>query len=314
MESCTVIRIITEEDVRSTLTMAIAVERVEAVLLAMGEGRAINYDRTRIGVSTGTLHWLAAAWEDDGVMGIKVYTTVTGRPQSNVLLYSTSTGRLLAMFSSWHMSGMRTAAATAVATRYLAVKEASTLALIGTGHMARLQAQAIQIVRPLSMVKVWGRSPTRTGEFVKYLRGELDIEIRACASLSEAVEGAEIVTTATSATVPFYGVDLLEPGVHINAIGSNDPSKREIEEHAVAACDLVVVDSISQGRGGEAGDILPAVDGGLLAWSDVLELGDVIARKIGRSNDQMTTLFKSQGIAVEDIAVGMCVYRMLMSD
>ena len=189
------------------------------------------------------------------------------------------------------------------------VCDARIAAIIGTGGQAKTQLEAIATVRKLDSVNVFGRDPRKREAFCKEMSARVGIPVRAAASASEAVRGAHVVCTATTAVQPVVNGADLTSGVHINAIGANHAHKRELDDEAVASADVIVVDSIEQSRQ-EAGDLIIAFHGDESCWTGVKRLPDVVAGKTsGRTSDTEVTLFKSNGIASWDLAVAIKVYK-----
>lgn len=298
-----------EADVRSILTMADAVASVEAATRAHGLAEARNLPRERVKLPRGTLHILAGADSSLGVVGLKAYTSFRDGNRFLILLYSAENGRLLALLESDYLGMLRTGAASGVATKYLARQNADTLALFGSGWQARGQLLGIAAVRPLRQVRVYSRDPERRAAFVAEMAGQVAAELVACDSPTSALEGASIVATATTAREPVFPGDAVEAGVHVNAAGSNALIRREIDERLVRRADLVVVDSRSQARE-ECGDLLVPAERGWLDWELLPELREIVAgRAPGRQRDEEITLFESQGLGLQDVAVAAHVYQ-----
>jgi ornithine cyclodeaminase/alanine dehydrogenase-like protein (mu-crystallin family) len=240
---------------------------------------------------------------------MKQYTYVRGKLRFLVPLYEMAGGELVALIEADYMGQLRTGAASGVATKYLARRDARVAAIIGTGGQAKTQLEAVATVRRLESVNVFGRDPQKREAFCKEMSARVGIPVRASASASEAVRGAQIVCTATTASQPVVNGADLSSGVHINAIGANHAHKRELDDEAVASADVIVVDSIEQSRQ-EAGDLIIAFHGDESCWTGVKRLSDVVAGKTGgRTSDTEVTLFKSNGIASWDLAVAMKVYK-----
>jgi len=192
----------------------------------------------------------------------------------------------------------------------MAREEARTAGIVGTGLQARTQLEAIALVRKLESVRAFGRDPKRREQFAKEMTARLQIPVTAVSSAEEAVRGADIVITSTTSSNPVVEGRWLEDGMHINAIGANFPQKRELDDEAVRRAGIVAVDSREQSRQ-EAGDLIHAFGGDEAQWSRVQELAGIVAGKTpGRTTSTQTTLFKSNGVAIEDIAVGGRVYEL----
>jgi len=297
---------LTEDDVARLLPMEACIEAVEAVFRQWGEGRADNRPRARAVVRGAMLHALAAGSEVWGRLAAKIYATSRGGAQFVVLLFDATDSSLLAMIEGDRLGQTRTGAASGVASRWLARKEARSLAIIGTGWQARGQAKAVAIVRRLEEIRAFGRDRDRLREFCRDTEAACGVKTVPCESAEEAVRGADIVVTATSSAKPVLEGAWLRPGMHLNAVGSNRADRRELDEEAVGRAGLIVVDSIDQARL-EAGDLL-AVGGGA-PIERAAELKDVVVgAKPGRRDDHEITLFKSIGVGLEDLAAASLVY------
>ncbi len=304
---------ISEAEVRATLTMAMAMEAVEEVSRKQSTGEVVVHPRRRFELpGGGFFHYMAAADYSGGHIAMKQYTYSRGKVRFLVPLYAMATGDLLAMIEADYMGQLRTGAATGIATKYLSRANARVAAVIGTGGQARTQIAAIAATRKLETVRAYGRDPARREKFAKEMSERLSIPVVAVDSAVAAVRGADIVTTATTASVPVvHGGDLAQ-GVHINAIGANHANKRELDEDAVASADVIVVDSLEQSRQ-EAGDLILAFRGDEACWTGVKRLSEIVGGKIaGRSSDTEVTLFKSNGIASWDLAVAVKMYAMAL--
>jgi ornithine cyclodeaminase len=229
--------------------------------------------------------------------------------QGCVLLFSGETGALMAVMSASEITGIRTAAMTGLATRLLARPKASRLALIGSGHQAHWQLQAVAAVRPLASVKVAARSLASARAFVEAERANHDFAMEAVASAEDAVRGADIVITVTNAREPVLRREWIAPGTHVNAVGSSTPSHCEIEPALMGEAALFV--DRRESTLNESGDYLNALHAGLVTPASLLaEIGElVVGRHAGRSSAQEITLFKSLGMALEDVAMARVLYQ-----
>ena len=293
---------ITEEDVRKLLPMREAVRLVREAFVGLADGSAINQPRRRLVTPEGAvLHQLAGAFGK--YFGAKIYSThVKHGAWFTVLLYDAATARPLAAIEANHLGQIRTGAASGVATDLLARQDAAVLGVIGTGFQAETQIEAIRVVRDIREVRVWSRSTERREAFAR------KVNARATGTAEEAIRGADIVVTATFAKDPVLEAAWVAPGAHVNAIGSNNPLRREIPADLVERAALIAVDAIDQARI-ESGDLL-------LAWttpeqwadSRLVELSAVAAARRSRESNQDVTIFKSNGLGVQDIAVAGYVF------
>jgi len=302
---------INEAEVRAVLTMPQALEAVEDISRKQSTGEVVVHPRRRFELpGGGFFHYMAAADYSAGFVAMKQYTYVRGKLQFLVPLYEMATGDLLAQIEADYMGQLRTGAASGVATKYLARKDSRIAAIVGTGGQARTQLEAVALVRKLKSARAYGRDSAKREKFCAEMSERIGIPVHPCSSSAEAVRGADIISTATTASQPVVRGADLSPGVHINAIGANHAHKRELDDEAVASADVIVVDSVEQSRQ-EAGDLIIAFHGDEICWTGVKKLSEIVAGKAsGRTSDSEVTLFKSNGIASWDLAVAMRVYAM----
>jgi alanine dehydrogenase len=300
--------LLTEDDVRRLLTMDAALEAVEAGFRKLGLDEAENVPRTRCRTDHVMLHVLSAAAKGIGYLGTKSYTTTRQGARFHVTLYDGRTGELLAMMHADYLGQVRTGAASGVATKYLARPEAATVGLFGTGKQARTQLLAVCKVRPVKRVQVFSRSEERRRRFAAEMSEACGAEVVPVDRPESAARDQDIVITATTSTEPVLRGDWLADGTHLNVIGSNYLGKAEVDTAALRRANLIVVDSKDQARR-EAGDLMPALEEGVIHGTDIVELGTVVlGQSRGRRTPQDVTLFKSLGIGLEDVVVAARVY------
>jgi alanine dehydrogenase len=302
---------ISEAEVRSLLTMPLAIEAIEEISRKQSRGEVVVHPRRRFELpGGGFFHYMAAADFAAGFVAMKQYTYVKGKIRFLVPLYEMKSGDLVAQIEADYMGQLRTGAASGVATKYLSRQNSKVAAIVGAGGQARTQLEAIVNVRKLELARVYSRDAAKREKFAVEMSERLGIRVEAVASSSEAVRGADILCTATTTASPVVSGGDLAPAVHINAIGANHSHKRELDDDAVKSADVIVVDSIEQSRQ-EAGDLIIAFGGDEICWTGVKKLSDVVAGKTsGRTSDAEVTLFKSNGIASWDLAVAMKVYAL----
>jgi alanine dehydrogenase len=306
--------LLTEADVRSLLTMAIALEVVEDSLRQQGNGELILNPRRRIKMpDNALLHYMAAADPIHGYIGMKIYTVARGTARFVIPLFRSTTGEMAALIEADALGQLRTGAASGVATKYLANVNASSACIIGTGYQARTQLEAVAAVRSLKRVRAFGRDPERRAKFCREMSETIGVTVEPATSGEEAVKGAEIIITATSATKVVLEGAWLAPGMHMNAMGANWPQKRELDAAAVGRADKIVVDSVEQSKM-EAGDLVQAFGEDSSRWDAVQELSEIVAGKErGRTSADQITLFNSTGIATWDLAAAVRVYEMAVT-
>jgi ornithine cyclodeaminase/alanine dehydrogenase-like protein (mu-crystallin family) len=299
---------LTEDDVRQVLTMEMALDAVETGLKKVALDEAVNVPRARCQTDHSMLHTMSAAGKTLGIIGFKAYITNRRGSHFHVHLFDGRTGEHLAWMQADVLGQFRTGAASGVATKYLARADAARVGLFGSGKQARTQLLALCKVRSIKSARVWSPSEERRTRFAAEMTRECQVEVVPASGPEEAVQRQDIVVTATTAREPVFSGDWLAEGTHLNVIGSNFLGKSEIDMRTIRRANKIVVDSKDQARI-EAGDLLPAVEEGSLHWANVPELGQIVTGRFpARENEKEITLFKSLGLAIEDIATAGKVY------
>jgi len=229
--------------------------------------------------------------------------------QGGVLLFSGHTGELLALVNASAITAIRTAAVSAVATRALARKDASELTIIGAGVQARSHLEAMACVRPIKKARIVAQRLEKARAFVTEFQPKFAFPLEPMQTAEEATCGADLIVTATTAREPVIKREWISPGVHINAIGTFSPKARELDTATMRAATLFV--DRRESALNEAGDyILAATEGAIGADHIHAELGEVlISSRPGRTSDDEITVFKSVGLAIEDLAAAAHVYQ-----
>lgn len=302
-----------EADVRALLTMPIALETVEAAFRRLADGTANVHPRRRLHLEGFSyLHYMAAADGAGGYEGLKIYTSSREGLRFMIPLFGAKTGELLAILEGDYLGQMRTGAATGLATKLLAREDASVVGIIGTGLQASTQLEAVTTVRRVNRVRAFGRNVERREKFAREMTARLQLPVEATASAEEVVREAEILITATTAVDPVFDGRWVRSGAHINAVGANFPQKRELDGETVRRASAVFVDSCEQAKM-EAGDLIQSFEKTPERWKDVKELAQLVAgRVVGRASRDQITLFKSSGIAIEDIVTAGRVYELAL--
>ncbi len=289
-------RFFNEDDVRRLLGMDEAIRLMRDVFEALRRGEAQSQPRRRMYLPSGaTLHSMAGAW--GGYFGTKVYSTHPAHgAHFHFILYKAGTGEPLAIFDANHLGQLRTGAASGYAADLLSPAGAKTLAILGSGFQAETQFDAITRVRSFESVRVWSRSRDKREAFARSHSGVVAAE-----SPEEAVADADVIVTATSSKDSIISAEAVRPGVLIIAMGSNYPNRRELPADLVNGAGYLVVDSIEQARI-ESGDLLLALDEA--GWARVVELKDATRPAPGA-----TTIFKSNGLGVQDVAAAAHIFK-----
>jgi ornithine cyclodeaminase/alanine dehydrogenase len=254
------------------------------------------------------LHVLPAGSTALGYMGLKAYTTGPSGARFYFLMFDAVSGELVSMMEADRLGQIRTGAASGVATRYMAREDASSVGIYGTGWQARSQLEAIAVVRPVDAVLAYGRNVERREKFCAEMSETLGAPVTPC-ERPEAAAEADILVTVTNSREPVLKGEWLRPGQHINAAGSNNLRRLEIDSEAVTRASFIAADSVEQAKL-ECGDLAAVVDTGGITWDDVHELADVVCGDTEpRQNEDDITLFESQGLAIEDVAAAKHVYE-----
>ena len=294
---------LSEADVKQLLTMDLALEAVEAAHRAHGIGRAVDIPRQRTRVPTASLHILQGALLDEGVMGYKAYTVSKAGARFLVHLFDSASGHLLGVIEADYLGMMRTGATGGLAAKLLAREDAAMVGIFGSGWQAQSQIEALCRVRPIKRVKVYSRDSERRRVAAADFSRRFDIEAIAAESPEQAARACDIVVTITTSATPVFDGAWLAEGCHVSAAGSNALIRREIDEKTIARADLVCVDSRATALA-ECGDLLPPLEKGRLHAGQLVELGEIVAGvRPGRLSAQQVTLFESQGMAIQDLAV-----------
>jgi ornithine cyclodeaminase/alanine dehydrogenase-like protein (mu-crystallin family) len=315
------VRVLGGDDVRATLTMPDCIEAMDAVLrqLAAGELYLPLRSVVRPPQSPGGFMGLMTAHRagDAPAFGLKAVAIFPENPrrgldahQGVVVVFSGEDGRVTGIVDASAVTAIRTAAVSAVATRALAREGASTLAVLGAGVQATAHVEAMACVMPLERVRICSRSADAAARLADGARARHGVDAVASATIAEAVEGADVVVTATTAREPIVERRWFAPGAHINAVGSSIPTTRELDGATVAAAKLFV-DARESARN-ESGDLLLAVrEGAVDEAVPLVELGEALTGAApGRTADDQLTVFISLGLAVEDLAAAELALRV----
>ena len=303
---------LTEADVGRLVTVKDAIATLEELFAAWGAPTTANLPRQRAQLAGGPFNLMGAAYGAKGVHGLKAYAGVKGA-QFLTLLFSSGDGKLKAIIEADLFGQLRTGAASGLATKLLANPDAATLGVIGTGRQSRTQALAVCAVRPIRRVKVFARTSASREAYARALEKEIGIEVLPASSAQACVADAGVVVTITKSAEPVLRADWLAAGAHVNAAGANAGDRRELDAETVLRAAVKVTDHLEQAKV-EAGELRDLVAAGRLAWSDVRELGELVTgRCAGRKTPGELTLFKSLGIALEDVAFAEVVYQRALA-
>jgi ornithine cyclodeaminase len=309
--------------IRELLPMTECIELMADALSALARGEVYQPLRTiiRPPEARGLLGLMPAYRAgEQGAFGLKAICVFPENPakgkdahQGAVMLFSRETGELLALMNASEITAIRTAAVSAVATRLLAREDAQQLAIIGAGVQARTHLTALAGVRAIKRARVAARNIDHARQLASKVQPEFAFPIEPVGSNEEAVRGADLIVTATSSLEPVINRDWISPGAHVNAIGTHSPNSREIDGATMAAARIFT--DRRESALNEAGDYLLAAKEGLVTPESILgEIGEVLTgAKPGRTSSTEITLFKSLGLAIEDVVSADYLYQKAKS-
>jgi len=310
--------VLSEKEIRRLIDVEELIRALEQAHVEFSLGRAVMPVRQVVPLPEigGRMTTMPAFLSADRALGMKVVTYFKdnarlGLPAilATIQLYSAETGKLVAILDGTYTTAMRTACASAMATRALANRDAPVLGILGAGVQARAHIEALSKVRRLEKIKVYSPSGESARKLKEELAPAIEASIEAAASAESAVRGADLVVTATTAATPILDRAWLKPGAHVNAVGAHRPDLRELDAATLKAA-RVVVDS-REAIMTECGDVLLAIkEGAIDAGRASTEIGEVLAgRKSGRADASEVTVYKSVGIAIQDVAAARLIYR-----
>jgi len=313
--------LLTKEDVMSVLDMGDCIEVVEKAFLELENKTAVLPLRTGISPPAGISLYMPAYLREMNALACKVVTVYKNNPKDfgipvitgKVLLQNPETGEVISIMDGGYLTAVRTGAASGVATKYLARKDKNQIAgIIGAGVQAKMQLLAMTVVRDISKIYVYDTSDEAAEKFVDEMSKKLSMEIIKTNTPDEVLE-ADIICTATSSPTPVFDGKKVKEGTHINGIGSHTPGARELDAEIIKRSKLI--GDSKEACFNEAGDIMiPLKEGVIEEKHFYAELGEIIAgKKKARTSDPEITIFKSNGLAIQDAATAKLVYDRALS-
>ncbi|HZU08192.1 MAG TPA: ornithine cyclodeaminase family protein [Chloroflexota bacterium] len=309
--------VLTYDDTCRAISIAEAIDAIEAAYREEAAGKALASERVTLWLPNGWLRLMAAGLLDSGVIGYKAFHRTefadsARRPEVRYAfhLFDYTSGQLLALMDANYLTAIRTAATAGVAAKYLARTDATRLGVLGSGSEARAQLEAMAVVRPISQVKVYSRSATRREMFAQRMSERLGINVQAVERPEHAIDGVDILVVATNTGTegPALLGKWLYPGLHVSSIGSTLPTQREIDAQVWVWADKIVLDTRRVLQ--ESGDALAAIAEGVIDDRKLFELSAIVAGHVaGRMRSEETTLYKSIGTSVQDVAVAFRIYK-----
>jgi alanine dehydrogenase len=313
--------LLNRNEVASVLQMRNCMDIVEDAFAELAEGTAVLPLRTAITPPDGLSLYMPAYLKKMGALACKVVTVYKNNPAlhnmpttiGKVLLQDPATGNVICIMDGGYLTAVRTGAASGVATKYLARKDSGQIAgIFGAGVQAKMQLWAVAEARNLKKALVFDLSDEAVAKFIAEMSAKLNIEVVKATSANEILQ-ADIICTATSSSTPIFDGKMVKAGTHINGIGSHTPNARELDSEIIKRSKFV--GDSREACFKEAGDIIIPVNEGFISESHFYaELGEIITgRKAARENDTEITLFKSNGLAIQDVATAKLVYEKALA-
>ena len=312
--------LLSRKDIESFLTIQDTIDIVEEAFKEYQQGTVKMPLRTVIPVEKhgGLILYMPALIQGMGALGVKVVSVYAKNPTEYnlpttigvVLLNDPKNGSPIAIMDGSFLTAMRTGAVSGVATKYLARKNAKEVGIIGTGVQGRMQVAGVCKVRPIEKVKAYDIVPEQRRRFCEQISKELKVQTVEAQTSEEAVRNSDIVIASSSSKEPVLKSEWLKAGAHINAIGSHTPNAREIDEATIKRAKIIV--DTREAALKEAGDIMIPIAQGIITPEHIYaELGEIVTgKKQGRKNDDEITLFKSQGLALQDVSTAWRIYEL----
>jgi len=311
--------LLSKSDVASVLTMPDCMAAVEGAFGELARGKTVMPQRSVIRVEEHgglCLGMPAFIGGDTNALGLKLVSVYPDNPAKHslattlgtLLLCDPATGQVVAVMDAGYMTAVRTGAASGVATRYLAREDAGRCVVFGAGVQARTQLEAVHLVRPLDRVLVIDVVAEAAARFAGEMGAQLDVEVTPTEDVRAAIEQADLVITASSSHDPVFDGAWLRPGTHVNNVGSHSPDARELDTATVKRSKFVA--DLREANLAEAGDILIPIREGAITEEHIhASLGEiVIGARPGRESPEEITVFKSCGLAIQDVATAQAVY------
>ncbi len=311
---------VNKEKIASLLPMEECIEVMEKMFLSLAAGECLQPLRNimRLPDGSGVLGMMPGHAAKLGVMGIKVISVFHANSESGfpshqgiIMLFDAKNGQPLMLFDALEITAIRTAAASAVATKLLSRENSSTLAIIGSGEQATRHIEAMLLIRNIKQINLWSRNENNAKHLVNELSAEYNIHVHVKKNVQLAVEHADIICTVTASKEPVVMGDWITAGTHINAVGSSTAAARELDTVAIVRSKLFT--DRYESLFNEAGDFLiPKKEGAITDAHVKAEIGEVLSgTKKGREDDKEITVFKSLGIAAEDIFSAYHIYKKI---
>ena len=308
--------IITKADIKKVITMKDAIDAVKSGFSAFSSGKAVVPLRVPIKLNDNIVLFMPGALTQEKSVGVKAVSVCPGNIKKGlpliyaaVLMLDGETGIPLALIEGGYITALRTGAAGGAAADVLARKDARVAMVFGAGVQGRSQLEALCAVRDIELAYVYDIDAEKARKYEAEMREKLGIDIKFVKDYDSVLPEADVVITATPSKEPFLKGKLLKEGAHVNAIGSHALDMKELDTEVFRRASVIAVDS-KDAVLAEAGDLIDALNASVFKKEDMVELGEILLGKAeGRKSDSDITIFKTVGIAVEDVVVGKLIYE-----
>ena len=313
-------KVVSYEDIKTTLNLDAAIEAIEEGFVAYSKGEVTTPPVGHLAIEGGDCHIKYGYRKNSKFFVIKIASGFHGNPQSGLpvgsglmLIMDAKTGMPVSLLDDQgYLTEVRTAIAGAIAAKYLMPRKVQCIGVVGTGAQARYQLQLLAKVTACREVRVWGRNEQAAESYCRDM-ATFGFTVKVASSLQALTESSQIIVTTTSSQEPLIAARWVQRGTHITAMGADAPGKRELEPQLLAKADLIVVDSISQCT--DHGEVQKATTEGLIARADLIELGQLIDQpSLGKRSDEQISIVDLTGIAIQDIEIAGLVYKQIISN
>ncbi|MFL2664409.1 MAG: ornithine cyclodeaminase family protein [Dehalococcoidia bacterium] len=305
---------ISESEVSKVTNMQMALNCIDNAFQAFSRGEIYNFPRYRLPTSEGKYNFMSASWIEKGYAANKSYVSYKNGIDFNVMLYDAHGKGLIAIIEANLLGQIRTGAASGIATKYLSKKNSKVFGIVGSGYQSQTQLESVINVRDIKETYVYSRNKKNREIFANQMSEKFGISIKPL-SYEEFIKiDFDILTTVTNSITPVVTKKMLTPGMHINAAGNNSWEKSEVDIDVISSSEHIICDEIEQARI-ECGELIRAYEKGVFNWEESFSLSEIVSGKHKlRKNDKDITLFESQGLALEDLAMAIEIYKIAIEN
>ena len=305
---------ISESEVSKITNMQTAIDCMEDAFYAFAKGEIFNYPRYRLPTSDGQYNFMSASWITKGYAANKSYVSHKNGIDFNVMLYDTTGRGLIAIIQANILGQIRTGAVSGLASKYLSKTNSKIFGIIGSGYQAETQFEAIINIRDINEVFVYSRKKTNRENFALKMAEKFNVSVVPLDYDNFIKINFDILTSVTNSPKPVITKEMINSSIHINAAGNNSWMKSEVEIDVIDKIDKIICDEISQAKI-ESGELLRAQEQGAFSWETASGLSEIIHnKKLSKNYQNISTLFESQGLAMEDLAMAVSIYNLAIEN